>query len=127
MKPADAAKVMNARYIVDYCQQLAWFIFCMAISKISIMDNKQELNQSKQSQDNTSQSQQQPDDTNNSNTVKDPNEWTTGSESMTGAQKSYLKTLSDEAGEPFDENLNKAEASLKINELQQKTGRGVDR
>ena len=127
MKPADAAKVMNARYIVDYYQQLAWFIFCMVISKISIMDNKQELNQSKQSQDNTSQSQQQPDDANNSNTVKDPNEWTTGSESMTGAQKSYLKTLSDEAGEPFDENLNKAEASLKINELQQKTGRGVDR
>lgn len=91
------------------------------------MDNKQNLNQSKQNQDDTSQSQQQPDDTNNSNTVKDPNEWTTGSESMTGAQKSYLKTLSDEAGEPFDENLNKAEASIKINELQQKTGRGVDR
>ena len=60
-----------------------------------------------------------------SNTVKDPDEWTTGEEAMTGAQKSYLKTLSDEAGEEFDENLTKAEASKRIDELQQKTGRGV--
>ncbi len=59
-----------------------------------------------------------------SNTVKDPSEWTTGDEPMTGAQKSYLKTLSDEANEPFDENLTKAEASKRIEELQQKTGRG---
>jgi hypothetical protein len=44
---------------------------------------------------------------------------------MTGAQMSYLKTLSDEAGESSDDNLTKAEASKKINELQQKTGRGV--
>ncbi|HVF09320.1 MAG TPA: DUF3072 domain-containing protein [Abditibacteriaceae bacterium] len=62
----------------------------------------------------------------NSNTIKDPDEWTTGDEAMTGAQKSYLKTLSDEAGEEFDENLTKAEASKRIDELQQKTGRGVD-
>ncbi|TDH20034.1 DUF3072 domain-containing protein [Segetibacter sp. 3557_3] len=61
-----------------------------------------------------------------SNTVKDPDDWTTGDESMTGAQRSYLKTLSDEAGEELDENLTKAEASKKINELQQKTGRGID-
>src|SRR6059058_3594856 len=40
-----------------------------------------------------------------SNAEKDPDEWITGAEPMTGAQKSYLKTLSDEAGEPFDENL----------------------
>ncbi len=59
-----------------------------------------------------------------SNTVKDPDEWVTGDEPMTGAQRSYLKTLSDEAGEPFDENLTKAEASKRIDELQQKTGRG---
>jgi hypothetical protein len=45
---------------------------------------------------------------------------------MTGAQRSYLKTLSDEAGERFDENLTKAEASKRIEELQQKTGRGLD-
>ncbi|HYP18145.1 MAG TPA: DUF3072 domain-containing protein [Opitutus sp.] len=61
-----------------------------------------------------------------SNTEKDPKEWTTGDEPMTGAQKSYLKTLSDEAKEPFDENLTKAEASLRIDELQKKTGRGID-
>ncbi len=59
-----------------------------------------------------------------SNTVKDPDEWVTGDEPMTGAQHSYLKTLSDEAKEPFDENLTKAEASKRIDELQQKTGRG---
>ena len=59
-----------------------------------------------------------------SNTVKDPDEWVTGDEPMTGAQRSYLKTLSDEANEPFDENLTKAEASKRIDELQQKTGRG---
>lgn len=61
-----------------------------------------------------------------SNTVKDPDEWTTGSEPMTGAQKSYLKTLSDEAKQPFDENLSKAEASKRIDELQHLTGRGVN-
>jgi hypothetical protein len=58
--------------------------------------------------------------------VKDPDEWTTGDEPMTGAQKSYLKTLSDEAGVEFDDNLTKAEASKRIEELQQKTGRGLD-
>ena len=64
--------------------------------------------------------------TGTSNTVKDPEEWTTGDEQMTGAQRSYLKTLSDEAGEEFDENLSKAEASKRIDELQRKTGRGVN-
>jgi len=68
------------------------------------------------------QQQQQADD--QSNTIKDPNEWTTGDEPMTGAQRSYLKTLSDEAKEPFDENLTKADASKRIDELQEKTGRG---
>ena len=61
-----------------------------------------------------------------SNTVKDPDQWTTGGEPMTGAQKSYLKTLSDEAGEEADENLTKADASKKIDELQHKTGRGLN-
>jgi len=61
-----------------------------------------------------------------SNTVKDPDEWTTGDEPMTGAQQSYLKTLSDEAGEEFDETLSKADASKRIDELQHKTGRGLD-
>ncbi len=60
-----------------------------------------------------------------SNAVKNPDEWTTGKEPMTGAQHSYLKTLSDEAGEEFDETLSKAEASKRIDELQHKTGRGL--
>lgn len=61
-----------------------------------------------------------------SNTIKDPEDWTTGDEPMTGAQESYLKTLSSEAGEHFDEKLSKAEASIRIDELQHKTGRGLD-
>lgn len=61
-----------------------------------------------------------------SNTVKNPDDWSTGDEPMTGAQRSYLKTLSDEAGEPLEENLTKAEASKRINELQEKTGRGLN-
>jgi Protein of unknown function (DUF3072) len=61
-----------------------------------------------------------------SNLEKDPEEWTTGDEPMTGAQASYLKTLSDEAKEPFEEDLTKAQASLRIEELQKKTGRGTD-
>lgn len=61
----------------------------------------------------------------NSNMVKDPHDWTTGDEPMTGAQKSYLKTLSEEANEAMDENLTKAQAAERIEELQQKTGRGL--
>lgn len=59
-----------------------------------------------------------------SNAEKDPHDWTTGGEPMTGAQASYLKTLSEEAHEEFPEDLNKADASMKIDELQEKTGRG---
>jgi hypothetical protein len=62
----------------------------------------------------------------NSNTQKDPDQWVTGDESMTGAQASYLKTLADEAGEEVDETLTKAEASKRIDELQERTGRGRD-
>ena len=61
-----------------------------------------------------------------SNMIKDPDDWTTGDEPMTGAQKSYLKTLSEEAGEELDESLTKAEASKRIDELQERTGRGAD-
>jgi len=50
----------------------------------------------------------------------------TGDEEMTGAQRSYLQTLCEEAGEEFDPNLTKAEASKRIEELQQQTGRGID-
>ncbi len=62
-----------------------------------------------------------------SNTIKDPDDWKTGDEEMTGAQRSYLQTLADEAGEEVDLNLTKAEASKRIEELQHKTGRGIDR
>jgi hypothetical protein len=60
------------------------------------------------------------------NAQKDPDEWVTGDESMTGAQASYLKTLAQEAGEEVDDSLTKAEASKKIDELQERTGRGRD-
>jgi hypothetical protein len=59
-----------------------------------------------------------------SNLQKDPDDWTTGDERMTDAQASYLKTLSEEAGEPFDPDLTKADASKRIDALQEKTGRG---
>ncbi|MEM7731031.1 MAG: DUF3072 domain-containing protein [Pseudomonadota bacterium] len=58
------------------------------------------------------------------NAQKDPDNWVTGDEAMTGAQKSYLLTLCEEAGEDFDPSLNKAEASQRIDALQEKTGRG---
>ena len=60
---------------------------------------------------------QTPDDA--SNTIKDPDTWATGDEPATGAQLSYLKTLSAEAKEEFDENapLSKADASKRIEEL----------
>ena len=60
------------------------------------------------------------------NTIKNPDDWTTGDEPMTGAQRSYLKTLSEEAKVEFDENLTKAEASKRIDELQAQTGRGLE-
>ena len=60
-----------------------------------------------------------------SNAEKDPDDWVTGDEEMTGAQASYLKTLSEEAHEEFDPELSKAEASKRIDALKQETGRGV--
>lgn len=59
------------------------------------------------------------------NMEKDPAEWVTGDEPMTGAQRSYLKTLSEEAHEPFDGALSKAQASQRIDELKARTGRGT--
>jgi hypothetical protein len=54
---------------------------------------------------------------------RDPDEWKTGDEPMTAAQRSYLETLSRETGEPFDEALTKAEASKRIDELRQRSPR----
>jgi hypothetical protein len=59
-----------------------------------------------------------------SNAEKNPDDWTTGDEPMTGAQASYLKTLSEEAHAEFDDELTKAEASKRIDALQEETGRG---
>jgi hypothetical protein len=64
--------------------------------------------------------------TRQSNAIKNPDDWKTGNEEMTGAQRSYLNTLAEEADEELDEDLTKAEAAKKIEELQQKTGRGID-
>jgi uncharacterized damage-inducible protein DinB len=55
---------------------------------------------------------------------KDPDEWVTGDEPMTGPQASYLHTLAREAGEDVNESLTKAEASKRIDALQEATGRG---
>ena len=60
-----------------------------------------------------------------SNTEKDPDDWVTGDEPMTGAQASYLKTLSEEAhdADAFADDLSKAEASKRIDALKEKLGR----
>ena len=60
------------------------------------------------------------------NPEKDPEDWATGDEPMTGPQASYLSTLAQQAGEQFDPDkpLTKAEASKLIDELQERTGRG---
>ena len=71
-------------------------------------------------------SKQSKDTQQNAAIQKDPDQWVTGDESMTGPQASYLHTLAQEAGEPVDDSLTKAEASKKIDELQEKTGRGRD-
>lgn len=55
-------------------------------------------------------------------TIKDPAEWTTGDEPMTGAQESYVHTLARKAGEEVPDEMTKAEASMKIDELREKTG-----
>lgn len=54
--------------------------------------------------------------------IKDPAEWTTGDEPMTGAQESYVHTLARKAGEEVEDDMTKAEASMKIDELREKTG-----
>ncbi|GLW94919.1 DUF3072 domain-containing protein [Actinokineospora globicatena] len=56
---------------------------------------------------------------------KDPADWTTGDEPMTGPQESYLHTLAQEAGVEVPADLTKADASRLIDDLQQRTGRGA--
>ena len=54
---------------------------------------------------------------------RDPDEWKTGDEPMTDAQRSYLETLCREPGEEFDESLSKADASKRIDELRERSPR----
>ena len=56
---------------------------------------------------------------------KDPDAWVTGDEPMTGPQRSYVHTLAREADEEVSDDMTKAEASKKIDELQHETGRGL--
>lgn len=56
------------------------------------------------------------------NTIKSPDEWKTGDEPMTGAQRSYLHTLAEGADETVDDNMTKAEASKRIDELRDEAG-----
>ncbi|MET0453109.1 MAG: DUF3072 domain-containing protein [Mycobacterium sp.] len=58
------------------------------------------------------------------NPEKDPSDWVTGDEPMTGPQRSYLGTLAQEAGEEIPDDLSKAQASEMIDRLQGRTGRG---
>ena len=59
----------------------------------------------------------------NSALQRDPDEWKTGDEPMTAAQRSYLETLCRETGEEFNESLTKAEASKRIDELRERSPR----
>ena len=53
----------------------------------------------------------------------DPDEWKTGDEPMTNAQRSYLETLAKDSGEEVDDSLTKAEASKRIEELRERSPR----
>lgn len=66
---------------------------------------------------------QQPKHDQESNMEKPVENWVTGDEPMTGAQRSYLQTLSEETGEEFDDSLTKADASKKIDELKSRSPR----
>ena len=57
------------------------------------------------------------------NAIKDPEDWVTRDEPMTGAQRSYLETLCRDTGEEFDETLSKADASKRIDELRERSPR----
>jgi Protein of unknown function (DUF3072) len=66
---------------------------------------------------------QSMDDTAQPALQRNPDEWKTGDEPMTDAQRSYLETLCRETGEEFDESLSKADASKRIDELRERSPR----
>jgi hypothetical protein len=57
---------------------------------------------------------------------KDPDEWKTGDEPMTPAQRSYLETLARDSGQTIDDDLTKAEASKRIDQLRERSPRLQD-
>ena len=65
-------------------------------------------------------------DTDQPGLQRDPDEWKTGDEPMTAAQRSYLETLCRETGEAFDDRLSKADASKRIDELRERSPRLTD-
>jgi len=71
-------------------------------------------------------SKEQPSPNSNPALQKDPDEWKTGDEPMTAAQRSYLETLCTDTGEQVDDTLTKAEASKRIDELRQRSPRVND-
>jgi hypothetical protein len=79
----------------------------------------------KPQQNETENPKMNPDGAGASNQIKNPDDWVSGGEPMTGAQASYLKTLSEQAHEPeaFDPELDKADASKRIDALKQEIGR----
>lgn len=85
------------------------------------LDSQNQDEQGAPSQNNDDQQQAGP-----GNAAKDPDDWTTGDEPATPAQKSYLSTMAVEAGESVPQDLTKADASKMINELQEKTGRDTN-
>ena len=66
---------------------------------------------------------EQFDDTAGPGLPRDPDEWKTGDEPMTAAQRSYLETLCRDTGEEFDDSLSKAEASKRIDQLRERSPR----
>jgi hypothetical protein len=66
---------------------------------------------------------QAPRDTDQPALQRDPDDWKTGDEPMTDAQRSYLETLCRETGEAFDDSLSKADASKRIDELRERSPR----
>ena len=69
------------------------------------------------------QANQQADDTAQPALQRDPDQWKTGDEPMTDAQRSYLETLCRETGEEFDDSLSKADASKRIDDLRGRSPR----
>jgi hypothetical protein len=65
-------------------------------------------------------------DRSDSGLQRDPDEWKTGDEPMTPAQRSYLETLCRDTGEAFDDTLTKADASKRIDELRARSPRLAD-